>query len=169
MILNNSRLEIIRKITVVKPNIKFSSDFIIGYPGETLDDFDQTIKILKKVEFINSFSFTFSPRPGTPAFNLEQIDQNEAKTRLIKFQKIAEKIKNDYRKKLINKTVKVLFENKMKNTNKYFGRDEYFNSVIVESNKELSGQIKNVNILEGNQNTLFGEITSSFNQNNYAA
>ena len=57
----------------------------------------------------------------------------------------------------------------MKNTNKYFGRDEYFNSVIVESNKELSGQIKNVNILEGNQNTLFGEITSSFNQNNYAA
>ena len=162
-------LEIIRKITVVKPNIKFSSDFIIGYPGETLDDFEQTIKILKKIEFINSFSFTFSPRPGTPAFNLEQIDQNEAKTRLIKFQKIAEKIKNDYRKKLINKTVKVLFENKMKNTNKYFGRDEYFNSVIVESNKELSGQIKNVNILEGNQNTLFGEITSSFNQTNYAA
>ena len=88
---------------------------------------------------------------------------------MIKFKKIAEKIKNDYKKKLINKTVKVLFENKMKNTNKYFGRDEYFNSVIVESNKELSGQIKNVNILKGNQNTLFGEVTSSFNQTNYAA
>ncbi len=162
-------LEIIKKIVVAKPNIKFSSDFIIGYPGETRDDFEQTIKVLKKIEFINSFSFTFSPRPGTPAFNLEELDQNEAKTRLIKFQKIAEKIKNDYRKKLINRTVKVLFENKMSNTNRYFGRDEYFNSVIVESNKELSGEIKNVKILKGNQNTLFGEVISNLNQTNYAA
>ncbi len=162
-------LEIIKKIVVAKPNIKFSSDFIIGYPGETRDDFEQTIRVLKKIEFINSFSFTFSPRPGTPAFNLEELDQNEAKTRLIKFQKIAEKIKNDYRKKLINRTVKVLFENKMSNTNRYFGRDEYFNSVIVESNKELSGEIKNVKILKGNQNTLFGEVISNLNQTNYAA
>jgi tRNA-2-methylthio-N6-dimethylallyladenosine synthase len=162
-------LEIMKKIVVAKPNIKFSSDFIIGYPGETRDDFEQTIRVLKKIEFINSFSFTFSPRPGTPAFNLEELDQNEAKTRLIKFQKIAEKIKNDYRKKLINRTVKVLFENKMSNTNRYFGRDEYFNSVIVESNKELSGEIKNVKILKGNQNTLFGEVISNLNQTNYAA
>ena len=88
---------------------------------------------------------------------------------MIKFQKIAKKIKNDYRKKLINRTVKVLFENKMSNTNRYFGRDEYFNSVIVESNKELSGEIKNVKILKGNQNTLFGEVISNLNQTNYAA
>ena len=81
----------------------------------------------------------------------------------------AEYIKNDYRKKLINKIAKVLFENKMKNTNKYFGRDEYFNSVIVESNKEISGEIKNVKILKGNQNTLFGEIIPNLNQTNYAA
>ena len=57
----------------------------------------------------------------------------------------------------------------MKNENKYFGRDEYFNSVIVESNKNLTGKIKNVKILKGNQNTLFGEIISNFNQTNYAA
>ena len=62
------------------------------------------LKLMKKVEFINSFSFIFSARPGTPAFNLDKIDQKEAKKRLIKFQKIAENIKNNYRKKLINKT-----------------------------------------------------------------
>tara|TARA_B100001059_G_scaffold56112_1_gene51041 strand:- start:4705 stop:6000 length:1296 start_codon:yes stop_codon:yes gene_type:complete len=162
-------LEIIKKIVNVKPNIKFSSDFIIGYPGETYEDFKETIKIMKKIKFINSFSFIFSPRPGTPAFNLEQINQSKAKKRLAEFQNIAEKIKNDYRKKLINKIAKVLFENKMKNTNKYFGRDEYFNSVIVESNKEISGEIKNVKILKGNQNTLFGEIIPNLNQTNYAA
>ena len=70
---------------------------------------------------------------------------------------------------LINKTTNVLFENKMKSGNMYFGRDEYFNSVIVESNKDLTGSIKNVKILKGNQNTLFGEIVSNVDQTNYAA
>ena len=91
------------------------------------------------------------------------------KKRLIEFQKIAEDIKTNYRKKLIKKTVKVLFENKMKNGSRYFGRDEHFNSVIVESIGNLTGQIKNVKILSGNQNTLFGEIASKQNQTNYAA
>ena len=57
----------------------------------------------------------------------------------------------------------------MKNKNKYFGRDEYFNSVIVESNEDLTGKIKNIKILKGNQNTLFGEMSSNLNQTNYAA
>jgi tRNA A37 methylthiotransferase MiaB len=57
----------------------------------------------------------------------------------------------------------------MKSGDRYFGRDEHFNSVIVESNEDLTGQIKNVKILEGNQNTLFGEIASKLNQTNYAA
>ena len=72
-------------------------------------DFDQTVKLLIKVGFINSFSFIFSERPGTPAFNLNKIDGKEAK-RLIEFQKTAENIKNDYRKKIINENTKILFE-----------------------------------------------------------
>ena len=74
------------------------------------------------------------------------------------------KIKSKYRKKLINKKIKLLFENKIKNENRYFGRDEYFNSVIVESNSDLTGKIKNVKILKSNQNTLFGEIISNVDQ-----
>ena len=161
--------EIVRKLIKVKPEIKFSSDFIIGYPGETYDDFKKTIELVTKIGFINSFSFIFSARPGTPAFKLDKINKKDAKYRLIKFQKVAEDIKTNYRKKLINRTVNVLFENRMKSGDKYFGRDEHFNSVIVESTNDLTGKIKNVNILKVNQNTLFGEITANINQTNYAA
>ena len=162
-------LEIIEKLNKVNSCIKFSSDFIIGYPSETYSDFRKTTELLTKIGFINSFSFVFSARPGTPAFNLKQVDKTEAKSRLIEFQNIAENIKINYRKNLIKKNVKVLFENKMKIGNRFFGRDEFFNSVIVQSNNNLSGKIRYVKILKGNQNTLFGEVVSNFNQNNHAA
>ena len=162
-------LKIIKKLVKVNPNIKFSSDFIIGYPGETYEDFNKTVKLMMEVGFINSFSFIFSARPGTPAFNLDKVDNNDAKKRLIQFQKIAENIKFKYRKDLIQKNVKVLFENKMKNGNRYFGRDENYNSVIVNSDVDLTGEIKKVRILRGNQNSLFGEIFLNSNQTNFAA
>ena len=162
-------LMIVEKLVKANPKIKFSSDFIIGYPGETSDDFHETLRLIGKIKFINLYSFIFSERPGTPAFNLKKINDNEAKKRLINFQSLATQIKNNYRKSLIQQSVKVLFENKLKDENKYFGRDEYFNSVIVNSNENLIGKIKNVIILKGNQNTLFGDINSSLNQKNCAA
>ena len=160
---------IIEKLKKVNSNIRFSSDFIIGYPGETLEDYKQTEKLIKNVKYINSYSFIFSARPGTPAFKLEKIDQSEAKQRLINFQNVAEKIKSKYRKTLIGGISNVLFENKTKEENKYFGRDEYLNSVIATSNKNLVGKIKKIKITSGNHNTLYGETLSNFNQNNYAA
>ena len=150
--------EIIEEIQNNKPLIKFSSDFIIGYPGETDDDFIKSISLLKKVNFINSFSFIYSPRPGTPAANLKIIDDRIAKSRLEKFQSIADKIKRNYRKTLVNKFSKVLFENRDKKKKNFFGRDEYFNSVIVSSEENLVGKIKDIKINEYNQNTLFGKI-----------
>ena len=160
---------IVEKLIYVKPDIKFSSDFIVGYPGETNEDFEKTIQLIKQIKFINSYSFIFSARPGTPAFNLPHVDPKVAKERLIKFQLIADKIKNTYRESLISKTAKVLFENKMKGDHKYFGRDEYFNSVIVESNDDLTGKIMNVRISKFNQNTLYGEISTNLNQTHCAA
>tara|TARA_B100000214_G_scaffold284232_1_gene213813 strand:- start:109 stop:945 length:837 start_codon:yes stop_codon:yes gene_type:complete len=162
-------LKVVEKLIELRPNIKFSSDFIIGYPTETYEDFQQTLNLMNNIKFINSYSFIFSARPGTPAYNLEMVNEKEAKKRLVEFQSLADKIKINYRKELINKNAKVLFENKVKNENKYFGRDEYFNSVIVESKSNLIGKIKDVKILTVNQNTLFGEINSNLNQTNYAA
>ena len=162
-------IEIINKLIAVNPNIKFSSDFIIGYPEESEDDFNKTVEIMNKVRFINSYSFIFSARPGTPAFRLKKINENTAKKRLSIFQAIAEKIKIDYRKQLLTKKISVLFENHMKNENKYFGRDEYFNSVVVESDENLTGKIKDIEVIEINRNTLFGKLYSDRNQKGFAA
>ena len=162
-------LNILEKLKKKKPDIKFSSDFIIGYPGESKSDFEATMKLMNDVKFINSYSFIYSARPGTPAFNLKKIDQEDTKTRLIQFQKLADKIKINYRKNLVNKITSTLFENKIKNEDKYFGRDEYSNSVIVQSDENLIGKIKDVKILKVNHNTLFGETILSTNQKNYAA
>ena len=162
-------LEIINRLKEKNSSIKFSSDFIIAYPGETKDDFEKTISLVKEVGFINSYSFIFSPRPGTPAGNLQEVDTKIAKERLFIFQHIADEIKKNYRKKLINSNAKVLFENKIKNENKFFGRDEYFNSVIVNSREDLTGKIRNVKINQCNQNTLFGEVITDTQHKEHAA
>ncbi len=162
-------LEIIKKLKKKRPSIKFSSDFIIAYPNETIDDFEKTLLLMKKVKFINSYSFIFSPRPGTPAANLEKIDEKIAKERLAIFQKVANEIKEKYRKKLINSTTSVLFENNTRGMDTYFGRDKYFNSVIVHSNKDLTGKIRKVKIDKCSKNTLFGNVILNDNPKEHAA
>ncbi len=157
------------KIKKAKPDIKFSSDFIIGYPGESEDDFQKTMELMENVKFINSYSFIFNARPGTPAATLKKINDNIAKQRLKKFQETATKIKKNYRKELLNTDSLVLFENKTKNENNYFGRDEHYNSVIVSSEENLIGKIKKIKITKINQNTMFGNINKKPNKEYYAA
>ena len=162
-------LEIVDKLKAVNPRVQFSSDFIIGYPGETENDFNDTFNLLNKFKFIKCFSFIFIPRPGTPATKLTEIDYAISKKRLIIFQNTAEKIKLKYKRSLFNKSVLVLFENKLKNKDEFFGRDEYSNSIIVKTTENIKGKIKKVKITGGNQNTLFGEIDQKFNKRNFAA
>ena len=160
--------KIIDELKKNKPDIRFSSDFIIGYPEETDDDFNQTIDLIKKVKFINSYSFIYSSRPGTPASKLSNIDSKLAKSRLVKLQELLEKSNSEYKKEFLNKSIEVLFENKLKKQNKYFGRDKFLNSVIVESSQDLTGQIQNVTINDFNHNNLFGTILSN-EKRNFAA
>ncbi len=161
--------KLIEKLKKINPLLKFSSDFIIGYPGETENDFNETINLLKKVNFIHTYSFIYSSRPGTPAAKKEKESEIVLKRRLIKFQKIAEEIKIGYRKNLLNKKSIVLFENRVGNKNEFFGRDEFSNSVIVKANENLKGKIKEVIIIDGNHNTLFGEICDKSNRKEFAA
>jgi tRNA-2-methylthio-N6-dimethylallyladenosine synthase len=160
--------EIIEKLKKANSAIRFSSDFIIGYPGETEDDFNQTLELIKKVEFINSYSFIYSARPGTPASKLNEVEPKIAKNRLIRLQTLLEKINSKYKKLFLTKSTEVLFENKLKNQNKYFGRDKFLNSVIVSSSRNLTGQLINVKISDFNHNSLFG-IISNNKQSNFAA
>tara|TARA_B100000029_G_scaffold256368_1_gene253085 strand:- start:2387 stop:3727 length:1341 start_codon:yes stop_codon:yes gene_type:complete len=151
-------LSIYKKLKKINPEIEFSSDFIIAYPGETNKDFEDTIKLIKKLKFINSYSFIFSPRPGTAASNLNLIDKKLAKERL----KIAQNelflnqiLKN---KKSENKVINVLVENKMKNQEKFFGRAEHMTAVIFDGKKDIEGKIVPVLIESSNQNNLFGKL-----------
>ncbi len=154
-------LSTINQLKKINSLMKFSSDFIIAYPGETKQDFEDTLKLMQTIKFINSYSFIFSARPGTPAANFPIISNIVAKERLEIFQKLANKIKTNYRKELLKSEVKVLFENKVNSEEKFFGRDEYGNSVIVKSNLNLIGKILNVKLEKFNNNSLFGKLVSS--------
>jgi len=154
-------LEIYEKLLKINPSIKISSDFIIGYPGEEQHDFDQTISLIKKIKFINSYSFIFNPRPGTKASNLELIDKNIAKERLVELQSYLFKNQIDHNKSFENQDINVLVENKIESQEKYFGRNEYLNSVIFNGNKNDIGKIVKVNVEKSNQNTLFGKINNN--------
>ena len=157
-------LGIIDNLKEINPKIEFASDFIIAYPDESDDDFNKTCKLMEAVKFINSYSFIFSPRPGTPASEMKMVDISLAKKRLVKFQNIAEKIKLNYKKKLLNCSVKVLFENKVNNEkDKYFGRDEYQNPVIVNSRKNIIGNEKKVIIKKFSKHTIYGELIDANN------
>ena len=151
-------IKVYEKLKKINSEIEFSSDFIIGYPGETENDFNETLNLLKKIKFINSFSFIFSPRPGTKASNLPLIDKNITKERLIEIQKKLFRNQIEMNKSMENKIIKVLVENKLENQNKYFGRNKYLSSVIFNGNKNYIGKVIKIKINNSNQNTLFGEV-----------
>ncbi len=143
----------------INNKIEFSSDFIIGYPGEGEEDFENTIKLIDMIKFINSFSFIFSARPGTTASKLKPIDEKISKKRLKIIQEKLfgyQKLKN---KSFEDKYIDVLVENEIKGQNKLFGRNVYMNSVIFEGSKSLIGKIVKVKVIKTNQNTLIGELS----------
>ena len=150
-------IEIYEKLIKINPKIKFSSDFIISYPGETDDDFNQTLNLVKKIKFINSFSFIFSPRPGTRASNLEQISKEISKERLLKIQDHLFKFQLNMNKSFIDKSIDVLVENQISGQKKLFGRNQYMNGVIFEGNQNFIGKNVNIKIEHVNQNNLFGK------------
>ena len=156
-------LEIYKMLKKINNNVEFSSDFIIGYPGEMDSDFNDTMELVKNIKFINSYSFIFSPRPGTPASKLKLIDKEIAKERLINIQKVLEDHQIKKNQSLLDKSIEVLVENKLKNQNKYFGRNVFLNSVIFDGEKKYIGKLVYVKITKTNRNTLFGKIDENKN------
>ena len=150
-------LSIIRNLVKARPDITFSSDFIVGYPGETEKDFNDTLSLVKEVNFVNSFSFIYNPRPGTPASHLKEIDKEIQKRRLIILQNLLEDIQIKENKNKVGKLKEVLIENKMKNQSSYFGRiDNLTPTIISNVNEKDIGKIIHVKIQNYNRNTLFG-------------
>ena len=151
-------IDIYERLKKINPVIEFSSDFIISYPGESEDDFNDTLNIVKRIRFINSFSFIFSPRPGTKAANLNLIDKEISKERLLKIQEHLSKHQLRMNESLINKSIDVLVENKIDGQSKLFGRNIYMNSVIFDGEIKNIGKELKVKIDKVNKNSLFGKI-----------
>jgi len=148
-------LSVIKKLKKINKDIKISSDFIVGYPGETEEDFSKTIDLIKNVGFINSYSFIFSARPGTPAAGKKLNSFKENKRRLKKLQNILEDIQRNNNKSFLDNYCEVLIENKLSDQNKYFGRTKYMIPVIIESDYCKIGELINVKISSFNQKNLF--------------
>ena len=149
-------LDTYEKLKNINSKIKFSSDFIISYPGENDEDFNATVDLIKNLQFINSYSFIFSPRPGTVASNLSLIDKRTSIKRLEIIQRHLFDNQINMNKSLIGKEIEVLVENKTKESIKYFGRSEYMTPVIFDGKDQDVGKVIKVKINNSNQNTLFG-------------
>ncbi|MBD1154448.1 tRNA (N6-isopentenyl adenosine(37)-C2)-methylthiotransferase MiaB [Pelagibacterales bacterium SAG-MED21] len=148
----------------INSNIQFSSDFIIGYPGEDEEDFKDTFELIKKIKFINSYSFIFSPRPGTVAEDLKLIDKKISMERLEIIQSQLYDNQMNMNKSLEDKTINVLVENLTEDSTQVFGRSEYMTSVIFNGKKDDIGKIVPVKINQSNRSTLFGERDFNSNQ-----
>tara|TARA_A100000164_G_C21690207_1_gene668591 strand:- start:328 stop:840 length:513 start_codon:yes stop_codon:yes gene_type:complete len=152
------------KIKKINDKIEFSSDFIIGYPGEDKYDFKETIDLIKRVKFINSYSFIFNPRPGTVAADLKQIDKKTSTERLEEIQNLLFENQIKMNKSLENNILNVLVENQTDDKSQIFGRSEHMTSVRFDGSKNDIGKIVPVKIKSSNRTTLFGEAIESSNE-----
>ena len=154
---------IIRKVRALRPEISFSSDFIVGFPGETEEDFEKTMKLIEDVVYDVSFSFIFSPRPGTPAAEIKDETPHEVKlARLQKLQARITQMANDISQKMVGSIQKILVEGaSKKDPNTLTGRSENFKVVNFTGNPRLIGQMVDVKIVGANAYSLSGEIVTS--------
>ncbi|MAK55899.1 MAG: tRNA (N6-isopentenyl adenosine(37)-C2)-methylthiotransferase MiaB [Pusillimonas sp.] len=153
---------IARRLKAARPGIILSSDFIVGFPGETEADFEQTLQLIRDVGFDQSFSFVYSKRPGTPAADLEDNTTKEQKLeRLYRLQALVNKQAAAIAEGMLNTTQRVLVEGPSKrNPNELMGRTENNRIVNFPAPPELIGQMQNVRITQTSANTLRGELDS---------
>jgi len=141
-------LKIINKAKKTRKDIVFSSDFIVGYPGESKEDFQKTLDLVDKVKYVQSFSFIYSPRPGTMAYNLKNnIEENEKKRRLYILQNKLKFYQEKFNKNFVKKPLEVLFnDSSNKNKNQFVGYSQYMQLVRLNNKRDMQGRIENIKI-----------------------
>ncbi|EPY23055.1 bifunctional enzyme involved in thiolation and methylation of tRNA [Strigomonas culicis] len=151
---------VIKKLRESRPGLSVSSDFIVGFPGETEDDFKKTISLIEEIGFDTAFSFIYSRRPGTPASNLNDDVPYEVKLeRLQELQRLIDKQAQEIAISMIGTKQRILVENhSKKNPAEFMGRTENNRIVNFQSNNNLIGEMINVLILKANRNTLRGQV-----------
>jgi tRNA-2-methylthio-N6-dimethylallyladenosine synthase len=151
-------LSVVERVRAARPDIAVSSDFIVGFPGETEDDFAATLDLIERVGFVQAYSFKYSPRPGTPAAEMEQIDDAVKSDRLARLQDLLEQQQRAFSHSLVGRTLDVLFDKPGRLVGQIVGRSPYLQSVQVNAPQDRIGTIAAVRILEAGSKSLSGEI-----------
>jgi len=152
-------LSLIEKLRAVSPDIAITTDIIVGFPGETEADFEETIGLVKEVRFDSAYTFKYSKRSGTKAEKMEEQISDEIKTkRIMHLLEIQNNITYEKNKEMLGKTVSVLVEGKREGNNQMFGKTDCFKLVNFETEKDLHGKFVNIEITKAMKNSLFGEI-----------
>ena len=152
-------LEIIDKLRKARPDIAFSSDFIVGFPGETDEDFKATMRLVETVGYAQCYSFKYSPRPGTPAANDDlQVDEDVKVKRLELLQGLLNRQQAAFNRSMVGKTTRILFERPGKYAGQLIGKTPYMQSVHVVDSLHLMNQYADVVIMDAMPNSLAGKL-----------
>lgn len=151
--------KIVAAFRLVRPDIAISSDFIVGFPGETEEDFEQTLQLVERVKYASSYSFKFSARPGTPASLMKNQIPEEVKTRrLMKLQKLLQSQQRAFNEATVGKVLDVLLTERGKMKGQLVGYTPYMQGTVVRAPLKMLGEIVSVKITSASATALTGEI-----------
>ena len=153
-------LDAVARLRAARPDLAFSSDFIVGFPGETDADFAETLSLVEEIGYAGAFSFKYSPRPGTPAAEMEQVPEPVKDARLQTLQAAIDRRQAAFNAQCAGRTFDVLFEKPGRLPGQLVGRSPYLQPVQVMAPMALMGEIKAVKIDRLGANSLFGTLVN---------
>jgi tRNA-2-methylthio-N6-dimethylallyladenosine synthase len=158
-------IDIVERIRIVRPDVALSSDFIVGYPGESDAEFEETLDLVRAVGFAASYTFKYSPRPGTPGAELKkQIDESVKARRLFVLQQLLEEQRQTFNRGAVGRTMPVLFEKLGRHAGQAIGRSPYLQSVHANDAASLIGTVADVEIIGVGPNSLQGRLVTLASQ-----
>ena len=151
-------VDLISRVRKARPDILISGDFIVGFPEETDHDFADTMELIRKVKYWQSYSFKYSGRPGTPAAERMQVPEGKKNIRLQELQKLLSEQQKTVQEDMVGRTVSVLFEKTGRQIGQVVGKSDYLHAVHVPGEENKVGLLENVLIIGSNTNSLEGKI-----------
>jgi len=154
-------LRLIDRLRACRPDLALSSDFIVGFPGETEADFAATLSLVDAVGFAGAFSFKYSPRPGTPAAQLSgQVAEEVMQDRLARLQQRLEEQRRAFNASMVGAVTDVLFEKPGRHPGQIIGKSPYLQAVVVDAPEAFIGQVHRVRVVSTSTNSMGGELVS---------
>ena len=149
---------LIERIRAARPDLLLSGDFIVGFPGETDQDFEDTMDLVRRVNFGQAYSFKYSTRPGTPAAEKPQMDDGLATERLHRLQELLKEQQVAAQEGMVGRDVHVLFEKKGREAGQLIGKSEYLHAVHAEADDAMIGTVQKVHVIEARTNSLHARL-----------